>query len=328
MTYFIAAERVSTTDGVGEKKCEVELVDVSRRYRPKWREHCKNQLGSSIPDHVLRRTLRNLSTRTSNVSCNDECDRRDVVQFDGGHHTKHMPTTLQGFRDHPLYCIEGQLGKRKIIRESEKKEARVGIFKGSDVYLRSYARSLYSVDTWFRRHLRTVRESELMFPMRQLTRKKTQVFGASTSDGSKNISITRLYGQWQTVLWQPPLAKNGKVPKNSYGNVETWTEHHLPIGTRHVRSVHALEVAKTLGIDFGRAVVGFETKEGCRYPVFDGIVVCVEFHDVIDDACRARDLQVEEQRKLRRRARIHGRWAHLTEGLLVRAFVHSQFEST
>ena len=40
-------------------------------------------------------------------------------------------------------------------------------------------------------------------------------------------------------------------------------------------------VAKRLEIDFAPAMVGFEFRNGRSIPIFEGIVVCVEFKDAI-----------------------------------------------
>jgi hypothetical protein len=38
-------------------------------------------------------------------------------------------------------------------------------------------------------------------------------------DGAAGEGVTRLYGEWQTVAWAPPAARDGVVPKNERGNV-------------------------------------------------------------------------------------------------------------
>lgn len=49
----------------------------------------------------------------------------------------------------------------------------------------------------------------------------------------------------------------------------------------HLRFPRAYSVAKRLEIDYAPAMVGFEFKNGRSYPVYDGIVVCAEFKDVL-----------------------------------------------
>ena len=43
-----------------------------------------------------------------------------------------------------------------------------------------------------------------------------------------------VFGQWQTELYIPPPAKDGKVPRNEYGNVELFKPWMLPKGTVHI----------------------------------------------------------------------------------------------
>ena len=43
-----------------------------------------------------------------------------------------------------------------------------------------------------------------------------------------------VFGKWQTELYIPPPAKDGKVPRNEYGNVELFKPWMLPKGTVHL----------------------------------------------------------------------------------------------
>jgi len=110
----------------------------------------------------------------------------------------------------------------------------------------------------------------------------------------------------------PPEAKDGKVPRNEYGNVELFKDKMLPKGCVHLRrklnikcyifgvncscdllfiswcllfSVPQLNrVAKKLNIDCAPALTDFEySRAGC-HPVYDGYVVCEEFEDLLCDA--------------------------------------------
>ena len=43
-----------------------------------------------------------------------------------------------------------------------------------------------------------------------------------------------LFGKWQTTRYVPPEAKNGKVPRNEYGNVDLFKRRMIPKGTVYV----------------------------------------------------------------------------------------------
>lgn len=49
----------------------------------------------------------------------------------------------------------------------------------------------------------------------------------------------------------------------------------------HLRLPRIFALAKKLEIDYAPAMVGFEFRNGRSMPVFDGIVVCYEFKDVL-----------------------------------------------
>lgn len=92
---------------------------------------------------------------------------------------------------------------------------------------------------------------------------------------NKKQRAMKLYGIWQTDKWQAPVAMNGIVPKNDYGNVEVPPLcGSVPIGTVHLNYPYLIPVCKKLGIDFARAVVGFERTSGAIRPKIEGIVVC------------------------------------------------------
>lgn len=46
---------------------------------------------------------------------------------------------------------------------------------------------------------------------------------------------SELFGEWQTEDFIPPIAQDGKVPRNEWGNVELFTEKLLPQGCVHLK---------------------------------------------------------------------------------------------
>jgi hypothetical protein len=51
----------------------------------------------------------------------------------------------------------------------------------------------------------------------------------------KDQPLLELFGEWQTQDYEPPEAKDGKVPRNEYGNVEMFMDKMVPKGTVHLR---------------------------------------------------------------------------------------------
>jgi len=52
----------------------------------------------------------------------------------------------------------------------------------------------------------------------------------------KDALPLEIFGPWQTEDYVPPAAKDGKVPRNEYGNVELFKPCMLPEGTVHLKS--------------------------------------------------------------------------------------------
>lgn len=49
-----------------------------------------------------------------------------------------------------------------------------------------------------------------------------------------NDKPVELFGEWQVEDYIPPIAKDGKVPRNEYGNVELFKPEMLPRGCAHL----------------------------------------------------------------------------------------------
>lgn len=84
-----------------------------------------------------------------------------------------------------------------------------------------------------------------------------------------------LFGIWQTKDYEPPIAENGVVPRNGYGNVELFKPSMLPINTVHLRLPGLNRVCKKLGVDCAQAVVGFDSTGGWPFPVYGKIKIMV-----------------------------------------------------
>lgn len=54
-----------------------------------------------------------------------------------------------------------------------------------------------------------------------------------------------LFGEWQVEDYIPPVAKDGKVPRNAYGNVELFDiDKMLPKGTVYLQRKSAVVLLK------------------------------------------------------------------------------------
>ena len=65
-----------------------------------------------------------------------------------------------------------------------------------------------------------------------------------------------LFGEWQTSTYVPPVAKDGIVPCNEYGNVDLFKPEMLPIGCVHIVEPNAARLSKKLSINYAEAITG------------------------------------------------------------------------
>ena len=76
------------------------------------------------------------------------------------------------------------------------------------------------------------------------------------------------------LRYVPPKVENGVIPTNSYGNYELWSPAHLPEGCVHMPYAGIAGTAKQLGIQFAKAMTGFEYKRSGAHPIFEGKSIC------------------------------------------------------
>lgn len=67
-----------------------------------------------------------------------------------------------------------------------------------------------------------------------------------------------LFGEWQTSTYVPPIAQDGIVPCNEYGNVDLFKPEMLPVGCVHIVEPNAVRLCKKLGINYAEAITGTE----------------------------------------------------------------------
>ncbi|GAV76703.1 Rad4 domain-containing protein/BHD_1 domain-containing protein/BHD_2 domain-containing protein/BHD_3 domain-containing protein [Cephalotus follicularis] len=230
--------------------------------------------------------------------------------------TEPLPTSQQAYKNHELYAMERWLTKYQILHP---KGPVLGFCSGHPVYPRTCVQTLKTKQRWLREGLQ-VKANEL--PVKGLENlaklKKLQVSEAEEYDEYDSKGIMQLYGKWQLEPICLPHAVNGIVPKNERGQVEVWSEKCLPPGTVHLRLQRVFSVAKRLEIDYAPAMVGFEFRNGRSIPVFDGIVVCAEYEDVILEAYAEEEEMREAEEKKRNESQALSRWYQLLSSVVTR----------
>ncbi|KAM6214464.1 DNA repair protein complementing XP-C cells isoform 2-T2 [Rhynchocyon petersi] len=234
--------------------------------------------------------------------------------FQAKHLDQPLPTAVGTYKNHPLYALERHLLKYEAIYP--KTAAILGYCRGEAVYSRDCVHTLHSRDTWLKQ-ARVVRLGEVPYKM---------VKGYSNRARKARLAEPHLqdqndlglFGHWQTEKYQPPVAVDGKVPRNEFGNVYLFLPSMMPVGCVQLNLPNLHRVARKLNIDCVQAVTGFDFHGGYSHPVTDGYIICEEYRDVLLDAWEKEQTLIEKKEKEKKEKRALGNWKLLTKGLLIR----------
>ncbi|TFK63043.1 Rad4-domain-containing protein [Pluteus cervinus] len=248
-----------------------------------------------------------------------------------------MPTTMAGFKDHPLYVLTRHLKQNQTLHPPPPETRELGKFRGEPVYSRSAVVSLKTSENWLRSEGRMIKSGcqPLKFVklrpgtvnrMRELEVLKDGLKEAGSSDGANGGEMMQgLYARNQTEIYQPPPVIDGIVPKNNFGNVDLYVPSMLPNGAVHIPYKGIAKIARKLGFDYGEAVTGFEFKKRRAFPVIEGIVVAKENEAVLLEAYWEAQQDAEEKARIKREERVIKRWTRLIHGLRVRKRLQEQY---
>ncbi|XP_038119414.1 DNA repair protein complementing XP-C cells homolog [Culex quinquefasciatus] len=277
------------------------LQDVSGRY---WWKNEMSARHQRVTEKWLRPVLHRFDRRRKVMR-----DLVDQLQFRQLRSRAPIPEKLSEFKNHPSYCLKRDLLKFQAIYPPDAPP--LGFFHGEPIYGRECVHTLHSREVWLR-HAKTIRlrESPYKVVMSKLRREPTQL---------------ELFGHWQTEEYVPPEPRDGKVPRNAYGNIEIFKECMLPRGAVHLKQPNISRICRRLNVDYAPAVVGFGIHAGGNHPVFEGIVICREFEQRVLDEYERDLVEQEQQKREKRERRIYDNWRKLIKGLLIRSRLRAKY---
>ncbi|XP_051644843.1 DNA repair protein complementing XP-C cells [Manacus candei] len=279
--------------------------DVTQRYDPVWMTATRK---IRVDPEWWEETLQPYE------SPNVERDRKEETEFQVKLQDQPLPTAIGEYKNHPLYALKRHLLKYQAIYPES--AAILGYCRGEAVYSRDCVHTLHSRDTWLKK-ARVVRIGEV--PYKMVKGFSNQARKARLMEpANRDREDLALFGHWQTEEYQPPIAVDGKVPRNEYGNVYLFLPSMLPIGCVQLKLPNLNRVARKLNIDCVQAITGFDFHGGYSHPVTDGYVVCEEYKDVLIAAWENEQAEIEKKEKEKREKRALGNWKLLTKGLLIR----------
>ncbi|NWR06366.1 XPC protein, partial [Paradoxornis webbianus] len=225
-----------------------------------------------------------------------------------------LPTAIGEYKNHPLYALKRHLLKYQAIYPES--AAILGYCRGEAVYSRDCIHTLHSRDTWLKQ-ARVVRLGEVPYKMVKGFSNRARKARLAEPENRDREDLA-LFGRWQTEEYQPPIAVDGKVPRNEYGNVYLFLPSMLPVGCVQLKLPNLNRVARKLNIDCAQAITGFDFHGGYSHPVTDGYVVCEEYKEVLIAAWENEQAEIEKKEKEKCEKRALGNWKLLTKGLLIR----------
>ncbi|XP_055382574.1 DNA repair protein complementing XP-C cells homolog [Condylostylus longicornis] len=277
------------------------LKDVSPRYCPQWNTVTRKQrVDKQWLDIAIRKYLGVKNSR-------DIAEDRELEKI---HMDKPLPTTINEFKNHPLYALERHLLKFEGIYPPN--APTLGFIRGEPIYPRDCVHLLHSREIWLKA-AKVVKPGEKPYKIVKARPKWDKMTSSVIKDQPLEI-----FGYWQTQDYEPPTAENGIVPRNAYGNVELFKPTMLPKKTVHLQLPGLSRICKKLRIDCAPAVIGFDFHQGSCHPLLDGFVVCEEFKDQVVQAWEE-DQEEHARKELEKyESRVYGNWKRLIKGLLIR----------
>ena len=282
--------------------------DVTPRYASKWLEDTKKLRLK----YVEKNTNYWKETCELFPSRNKHLESEETKEFTKELKSAPIPKTIAALKGHPLYVLRRHVLKYECIYPEDTtpvgqiKLKVKGVESFEDIFPRKALKKLHTRGTWLQ-NAKVVRDGEV--PMKMVA-SWMQNKKAGTDSDAKN---SPLFGEWQTDWFKAPIAKDGLVPRNDFGNVDLYQMCMLPIGTVFLEDLDEFgivsRVCRKLGIDAAKAVVGFDGKKG--YPKIGGYVICKESEQTVRDAYVEAAGISEEKARQKSRSRAKKNWRKL-----------------
>merc|ERR1711892_601003 len=234
-----------------------------------------------------------------------------------------IPINLKKLRVHPKFVAARHVKRYEIIWPTDTAPiTQIEIDENTveDVYLRKNVRTLHTRGTWIQK-ARMVREGEVP------AKKIANWMQNKKQNKAKDYKGSELFGKWQVDHFQPPVAVNGKVPRNAYGNCDLHHACMLPLGTTWITDLNNgvfSRVCRTLEVDAAKAVIGFHPSR--RYPLTDDYDICKEFEKQVMEAYYEKCGYDDEHKKEERKMRTRKLWHKAYRGVLIQKKLVRMYE--
>ncbi|TQS35705.1 hypothetical protein Golomagni_03868 [Golovinomyces magnicellulatus] len=237
-----------------------------------------------------------------------------------------MPKSIADFKGHSYFVLERHLHRNEVLVRAKEcgriaagRDVSVivgkkmeGIFRRQDVQLAK------SADAWYRLG-REVKPGE--HPVKILQpRRNTEVDDKNLTPACNTLG---LFLEEQTELYQAPPVVNGRVPKNSFGNIDIFVPSMLPQGAVHLPNKLATRAAKIIGIDYADALIGFEFRGRHGMAILSGIVIAKEYEEAVKSIIEGLENEQAEAEEILRSQAALRMWKRLIIAVRIKRRVDS-----
>ena len=154
-----------------------------------------------------------------------------------------MPKNIADFKDHPYYALERHLRRNEILIGNNvvgkvaagRDPGTAGLKKLEAVFRRRDVKVVKSADNWYR----LGREIKMGEQPTKVAEPKRRAGDEDLGEGDEEPAGKNLYTEEQTELYEAPPIVNGRVPKNSFGNLDIFVPSMVPKGGVHLSCEYA-----------------------------------------------------------------------------------------
>lgn len=296
--------------------------DVTRRYAKAYTAKTRKlRIGNVTEegDKWWRRVMKIYRRRTPT-----DLDQIEDNELAGVEAREPMPRNVQDFKDHPIYALERHLRRHEVLATGATPSGTVAAgSRGSleKIYRRKDVRIARSADKWYRMG-REVKPMEI--PVKWLPKKaRPKSRYEEEEEDAQGDAGTPIYTEDQTMLYVPEAVRNGRVPKNKFGNIDVYVPSMVPPGGVHIVHEYASRAAFVVGIDYAPALTGFQFKGRHGTAVLHGVVVAKEYEEAVRAVMEGFEHLEEEAADQQRRNRALKAWRKLLMGLRIREQIWS-----
>ena len=234
-----ASDKVNAMSYVIAFEDEGSARDVTRRYTKAYNSKTrKNRVESTHGgERWWRKTMGHFSRGWK--SDLEQIEDNELAALEA---REPMPRNVADFKDHPYYALERHLRRNEIlVGNHEVGKVAAGRDAGTQgkkklesIFRRRDVKVVKSADAWYRLG-REIKIGEQ--PVKTITpsrKSENEDFG----DDVEERAGTNLYTEDQTEVYEAPPIVNGRVPKNSYGNLDVFVPTMVPKGGVHIPGEH------------------------------------------------------------------------------------------